>query len=225
MSVVNLKVILIGDTSVGKSTLLARLIDSELSDSIPTIGAQFARMVIRNPICEGIIGFDIWDTAGQERYRSLIPMYMRNANCVMYVCDERTASLQNLKIYWSPIVRNALSGVYGVVNIVIRNKCDLPAETPELEAEIDEFGQLESAGVHRVCALMGKGCNGLLRALVLKMYGVKAESMPIPLSPEGASIEDKADTQPILSQLIRKQSLLIGEITGAGMDGSGNCGC
>ena len=72
------KVVLIGDSGVGKSNLLSRFTRNEFSlDSKSTIGVEFATKSIQ---AEGkTIKAQIWDTAGQERYRAITSAYYRGA--------------------------------------------------------------------------------------------------------------------------------------------------
>lgn len=80
------KIVLVGDTGVGKSSLLNRLIhDTFNPDQMPTIGAAYHRMFAHHPDSGRTMDVEIWDTAGQERYKSLLPMYTRNAAVVWVV--------------------------------------------------------------------------------------------------------------------------------------------
>lgn len=64
----------------------------------------------------------MWDTAGQERYRSLIPTYMKNAQCVVFVFDVGKAStLENLREWHKIFVENQLAPGF-----IVANKLDLP---------------------------------------------------------------------------------------------------
>ena len=72
------KILLIGDSGVGKSCILLRFADDAYTESyISTIGVDFK---IRTVEMDGkCVKLQIWDTAGQERYRALNPVYYRNA--------------------------------------------------------------------------------------------------------------------------------------------------
>ena len=73
----NFKIVLLGESAVGKSCLATRFAKDEFFEfQEPTIGAAFVKQDIS--LEDGtVVRFEIWDTAGQERYRSLAPMYYR----------------------------------------------------------------------------------------------------------------------------------------------------
>jgi len=80
------KVVLIGDSGVGKSNLLSRFTRNEFNlDSKSTIGVEFATRSIQ--VDAKTIKAQIWDTAGQERYRSLASMYYRDAAAALVMYD------------------------------------------------------------------------------------------------------------------------------------------
>ena len=80
------KLVLLGDTAVGKSCLVVRFVRDEFFDfQEPTIGAAFLTQTIT--LDDVTVKFEIWDTAGQERYRSLAPMYYRGAVAAVVVYD------------------------------------------------------------------------------------------------------------------------------------------
>ncbi len=84
-----IKLVLLGDAAVGKSSLVLRFIRGEFNaNKEPTIGAAFLTQRCRlHDDPDRVIKFEIWDTAGQERFNSLAPMYYRNAQAAIVVYD------------------------------------------------------------------------------------------------------------------------------------------
>lgn len=81
------KLVLLGESAVGKSSLVLRFVKDSFDDyRESTIGAAFLTQTISLDE-SSTVKFEIWDTAGQERYKSLAPMYYRNANCAVVVYD------------------------------------------------------------------------------------------------------------------------------------------
>ncbi|EJK46965.1 hypothetical protein THAOC_34347 [Thalassiosira oceanica] len=84
--VCHFKLVLLGDTAVGKSCLVVRFVRDEFFEfQEPTIGAAFLTQTVA--LDDATVKFEIWDTAGQERYRSLAPMYYRGAAAAIIVYD------------------------------------------------------------------------------------------------------------------------------------------
>jgi small GTP-binding protein len=81
------KVVFLGDSGVGKSSLLLRFHRNEFSDAFEvTIGGAFLQTKVE--LDKGIsVTLDVWDTAGQERFRSLMPLYYRQASAAVIVYD------------------------------------------------------------------------------------------------------------------------------------------
>ena len=80
-----LKVVVVGVSGVGKTSICVRYVHNEFQDFSPTIGASFLQKVVRvekYPLC-----LQIWDTAGQERFRAMTPLYYRNAKAAIVVFD------------------------------------------------------------------------------------------------------------------------------------------
>jgi small GTP-binding protein len=93
------KVVLLGDTGVGKSSLAQRYVTNTFKPySESTIGASFMSKMI---LVDGApCKCQIWDTAGQEKYHSLAPMYYRGAAAAILVFDiTKPASLDKLKAW------------------------------------------------------------------------------------------------------------------------------
>ena len=85
-STARFKLALIGDFSVGKSSLALRYIKDRFYEfEEPTIGAAFLSHMFA--VDKTTVKYEIWDTAGQERYRGLIPVYCRGAHAVLVVYD------------------------------------------------------------------------------------------------------------------------------------------
>mmetsp|Transcript_11347 Transcript_11347/g.18982 ORF Transcript_11347/g.18982 Transcript_11347/m.18982 type:complete len:201 (+) Transcript_11347:98-700(+) len=135
------KILLIGDSGVGKSCLLLRFADDTYTESfISTIGVDFK---IRTVDIDGkIIKLQIWDTAGQERFRTITSSYYRGAHGIIVVYDTTDkASFTNVKQWLAEIERYACSSVN---KLLVGNKNDLPQNravpTEEAQKFADEMG-------------------------------------------------------------------------------------
>jgi Ras-related protein Rab-5C len=114
------KVVLLGESGVGKSSLVVRLVKNEyVPTQHSTVGASFFRYAAN--VDEQTINFDIWDTAGQERYKSLASMYYRGAAAALVVYDITAAdSFKRARFWISELVANSPDTVIALVG----NKCD-----------------------------------------------------------------------------------------------------
>lgn len=118
-----IKLLLIGDSGVGKSCLLLRFSDDQFTTSfITTIGIDFK---IRTVELDGKrVKLQIWDTAGQERFRTLTSSYYRGAQGIVFVYDiTRRDTFDDLAEIWQREV-DMYSTVEDCVKIVIGNKVD-----------------------------------------------------------------------------------------------------
>ncbi|KAI9096366.1 hypothetical protein K1719_026085 [Acacia pycnantha] len=116
------KVVLIGDSGVGKSNLLSRFTKNEFSlQSKSTIGVEFATRSIR--IDNKVVKAQVWDTAGQERYRAITSAYYRGAIGALLVYDvTRHGTFENVG-RWLKEMRDHSDA--NIVVMLIGNKADL----------------------------------------------------------------------------------------------------
>jgi len=128
------KVVLIGDSGVGKSNLLSRFTRNEFNlETKSTIGVEFATRSIRT---EGkTIKAQIWDTAGQERYRAITSAYYRGAVGALLVYDiAKYSTFKNVERWLNELRENADRNI---VIMLVGNKSDLRhlREVPTEEAK------------------------------------------------------------------------------------------
>lgn len=107
-----IKGLLIGDSGVGKSTILSRYTDDKFDDRyISTIGVDFNIKTI--PTKYGVTKLQLWDTAGQERFRTITTSYYRGSHMII-VCYDITdkKSFTNLKNWFDEIINYAGNNTY-----------------------------------------------------------------------------------------------------------------
>lgn len=129
------KLLIIGDSGVGKSSLLIRFSDNTFSGSyITTIGVDFK---IRTVMVNGHrVKLQIWDTAGQERFRTITSTYYRGTHGVIIVYDVTNGeSFANVKRWLSEIEHNC-----DVVNkVLVGNKNDYPERKVVVTEDAQRF--------------------------------------------------------------------------------------
>lgn len=169
-----IKVCIIGDTDVGKTSLAMRYCHGEFPEnSTPTIGASFLQRRVLVDNTE--ISLQIWDTAGQERFRSMAPMYYRGAKaaiCVFDVTNEESFNrivswLRDLKAHADPNIVICLAG----------NKSDKPAKFNL--AACDELAATLNATFVKTSALTGEGVDEIFEVLsnrIADVYKAKAKA-------------------------------------------------
>ena len=116
------KVLLLGNSNVGKSSLFLRFVDDIWNDTfVPTIGVDFKIKTF--DIDEKRIKMQIWDTAGQERFKNIIASYYRGAHGILLIYDVTDKdSFKNLSNWLIEIEKNSNKNV---LKVLIGNKTDL----------------------------------------------------------------------------------------------------
>ncbi|KAI9243505.1 rab GTPase Vps21/Ypt51 [Helicostylum pulchrum] len=119
---VPVKLVLLGESAVGKSSLVIRFVNREYAENRePTIGAAF--LTQKCTVDDRTVKFEIWDTAGQERFHSLAPMYYRNAQAAIVMYDiTKSSTLDKAKGWVKELQRQANSQI---VIALVGNKLDL----------------------------------------------------------------------------------------------------
>lgn len=143
---VQFKLVLLGESAVGKSSIVHRFVKNTFDDAREsTIGAAFLTQSITIPETQTTIKFEIWDTAGQERYKSLAPMYYRNANAALCVYDITSRnSFAKAQDWIKELKKQAPSDI---VVALVGNKLDLEDNREVQLEEVDEYiSELQTDG-------------------------------------------------------------------------------
>ncbi|KAL9654188.1 hypothetical protein ABK040_000770 [Willaertia magna] len=135
------KVLLLGDSGVGKSSILSMFCDDKFNFThISTVGVDFK--TVHLTIQDKQIQLQIWDTAGQERYRSIITAYYRGAHGIFLIFDlTKRETFENIRRWLTDVSKHAHQSVK---TILIGNKKDLDhirtVSTEEAEQLAKELG-------------------------------------------------------------------------------------
>ena len=117
-----IKALLIGDSTVGKTSIIGKYLDKNFSDKTKnTVGIDFKNIKLK--IDEENIYLQLWDTAGQEKYRSMTTSYYRGVNIIIIVFDvTNKISFEHVKD-WIDNINNFAK--MNVIKILVGNKIDL----------------------------------------------------------------------------------------------------
>ena len=119
-----LKIVLVGESGVGKTSIITQYIDNIFQkDQQSTIGGTFSTKTVK---CGNgkILKLEIWDTAGQERYRSVTKLFYKDANAAILVYDiTNKFSFEEIQNYWFGQVKD--SAPENIIIAIVANKLDL----------------------------------------------------------------------------------------------------
>ena len=105
------KVVIVGESGVGKTSLTSRFRFDSFSDEMPsTVGGSYiSKDFSTKEFPDKILDLEIWDTAGQEKYRSLTRLFYKEAKIALVVYDiTLDETFKEVKEYWIPELRKAV---------------------------------------------------------------------------------------------------------------------
>merc|ERR1712010_256373 len=187
--VVQFKLVLLGDSAVGKSSLVLRFVRGQFFEyQESTIGAAFLTQNVS--LNDYTVKFEIWDTAGQERYHSLAPMYYRGAAAAVVVYDITNAdSFSRAKSWVKELQRQ------GSPNIVIAlagNKCDLASKRKVEASEASEYAKDNGLFFMETSAKTALNVEELFKAIAKKL---PKDPYREPSDKQGVSIGEPAQNE------------------------------
>lgn len=182
----NVKLVILGDSGVGKTTLIHRYVDSEFrADFKATIGADFNSKSIT--IDDTDVDLHIWDTAGEERFHSVGATFYRGTDACVLVYDvTQRESFNRLKTWEEDMF--AKSGIEraGFPIIVFGNKADLDEQRQVSFEEGEHYGKQWGVPVLEVSAKSGvnleEGFNKLVELYLQQNHEKKKVQEPICLN-------------------------------------------
>ena len=167
------KIAIIGNQHVGKTTILSRYKYETTDDSYaPTVGIDF---LTKNVFLEDkTIRLIMWDTAGQERFKSLIPSYLKNANCVILTYDiTEKSSFSALGKWLSDVKDNVVEGTF---IILCGNKIDLNNKRVISKEEGEKFAKENNIAFAETSATTGQGIDELFNAILANFCDVPIQN-------------------------------------------------
>ena len=157
------KLVLIGDSGVGKTNILSRYINNEFSySSKSTVGVEFGSKIIKTN--DKNIKIQIWDTAGQERYKSITSAYYKGAKGAFVVYDiTRRDTFMNVD-KWIGELKS--TGNEDVFILLIGNKSDLEQERQVSTEEVTKKAEQLKIAFCETSALEGKNIEYAFQTVV-----------------------------------------------------------
>eukprot|EP01113_Clastostelium_recurvatum_P050932 TRINITY_DN977_c0_g1_i1.p1 TRINITY_DN977_c0_g1~~TRINITY_DN977_c0_g1_i1.p1 ORF type:complete len:229 (-),score=18.52 TRINITY_DN977_c0_g1_i1:27-713(-) len=177
-----IKIVLVGDSDVGKSTIFTKFINETPSHTMGSIGspevADTAAPDFRNKSVDyggKPVRLQVWDTVGQERFNTITSSYYRGASGVVLVFDlSREETFQHVTLWDNDMRKFGGDTVHH--KILVGNKSDLPRVVSE-EAALKLAEEL-GYGYIETCALQNTNINEAFMNLVAKMKGPITASEP-----------------------------------------------
>lgn len=168
------KIVLLGDSSVGKSNLLLRFIrNTFILDSKPTIGVEFFTKTVQIENNK-LVKAQIWDTAGQERYQFIASSYYRKAVGAALVYDTSSRKSFEHVAKWLKVAEENCEP--GCTMMLIGNKIDLPSEHRQVTfRDGQEFAERNGMSFVETSALDSTGVSVAFQQLVQEIFWVQSQ--------------------------------------------------
>ena len=160
------KVVIVGDTGVGKTCLIERYIHNRYDENQKaTLVSSYTFKKIDIKAYNKTVSLDIWDTAGQEVYRSLSKNFYLSAAIGILVYDiSSRATFNSIKDYWFEQLKTF--GDENMIFAIVGNKIDLFQNEQIPEDEAREYAKSMNAGFHLVSCKQKVGINDLFEDCV-----------------------------------------------------------
>ena len=157
----SVKVVLLGESGVGKTSIINQFISKKFNPKMSTsVSAQFTSKIMEFPEQKRTLRFDIWDTVGQEKYRSLAKIFYKDAKAIIFVYDITTEySFNELKNYWYEETKANSDG--NPILALVGNKIDLYESQKVSNNEGNDFAEKIGAIFQTTSAQSNSGIDTL----------------------------------------------------------------
>ena len=174
-SAIKCKVVLIGKSGVGKTSIISRYTTNVFKESLMTTpGANFTTKQVEFPQYKKTIKFEIWDTAGQERYRSLAKVFYNNASACILVYDiTNKDTFDDIINYWVPEIKE--NTPKDIILALAGNKSDKYDKTEVSEEEGKSLAKEIKSIYMRTSAKLNSSIDELFNAIGNKFLNPNME--------------------------------------------------
>ena len=165
----SVKVVLLGESGVGKTSIINQFVSGKFNPRISTsVSAQFVSKTREFPEFKKKIRFDIWDTVGQEKYRALTQIFYRDAKVIILVYDiTKVDTFNAIKDYWHKEVLNNVEGK--PIMVLVANKTDLYLNEAVNKNEGKQFADKVNAMFQTTSAMNNEQINTLFENIGKKI--------------------------------------------------------
>ena len=190
------QILLIGDSSVGKTSLIQRYANGIFKEEyLATVGLDYyTKQEMINDIT---VLVKLWDTAGQERFKALTPNYFRNAEGVVLAYDvTNSESFDNLKFWINSIKSNLGEKNIFIPIIIIGNKIDMEGMRDITKEDASKFAKENNYKYFETSAKTGQGVDEAIRDLVNQILENSDKNDPAKGERKSVKIEEnKGNTE------------------------------
>lgn len=168
---INLKILILGDSSVGKTSLLLQYSDGYFPTVyVATIGVEYKLKTLK---INGIdINLQIWDTAGQERFKSITKNFIKDSDGILFVYDiTQKKTFDNLKTW----IRLSEDSTEGFEKIIVGNKIDLENERNVSREIVKKFCEDKKIREFEISAKIGTNVDDVFETLAKLIVGDKSK--------------------------------------------------
>ena len=165
---IDIKVVLLGESGVGKSCIILRFTNDQYSDNnLSTILCSTESKMISLNKNKDLVKFNIWDTAGEEKFRAISKMNYRDADVIIFVFDVTTPeTFKCIKDYWYPQVKE--NGPKNAFIALVAAKCDLMSTYNIDLTEAKSYAKENNVVFKETSSLNNFGINELFQEIAEK---------------------------------------------------------
>ncbi|XP_071332202.1 ras-related protein Rab-17-like [Trachinotus anak] len=161
------KMVLLGSSGVGKSSLAVRFVKDEFRSASPTVGCAYLTRMVH--LSDVTLRFEIWDTAGQEKYHSVTPLYYRGAHAALVIYDiSKRETFTRAQVWLKELEKHYIPG--STVTWLVGNKGDLDQEREVSVQEGQALASDRGLFFTETSALSGDQISELLVAIAHRVY-------------------------------------------------------